>query len=219
MKPNYVIFTNLWAVPHYYCISSPAGKYEAVSDASMREVWNEFYTENNIISARLPANLFPMRLKFSRRWRDASPEALTMKACSKARFSRVVLVNILHNLCSFNSQVRGFNHVRPLKITFVINAFLSFCWAMLCRYPVIRNSNSVLSQGWWLAETKSTELCVQLILCFAAEGESLWNIIIYLSVGVSKFYLPSPRWIIANCSLYLILPFPTRSSRSPLFVW
>ena len=93
----------------------------------MREVWNEFYTENNIISARLPANLFPTRLKFSRRWRDARPEALTMKACSKARFSRVVLVNILHNLCSFNSQVRGFNHVKPLKITFVINAFLSFC--------------------------------------------------------------------------------------------
>ena len=64
------------------------GKYEAVSDASRREVWNEFYAENNIISARLPANLFPRRLKFSRRWKNARPAALIMKACSKARFSR-----------------------------------------------------------------------------------------------------------------------------------
>ena len=122
------------------------------------------------------------------------------------------MFNLLRNLCSFNSQVRGFNHnLRSLERTFVINAFLSFF--------LIRNSNSVLSQGWWLAETKSTELCVQLILCFAAEGESLWNIIIYLSVGESDFYLPSLRWITANYSLYLILPFPTRSSSSPLFVW
>ena len=122
MKPSYVIFTNFWAVPHYYCVSSPAGKYEAVSDASGREVWNEFYTENNIISARLPANLFPTRLIFSRRWRNARPEAITMKACSKAGFLRVVLFNILHNLCIFNSRVRGFNYnVRSLKRTFVIN--------------------------------------------------------------------------------------------------
>ena len=50
-------------------------------------MWNEFYAENNIISARLPANLFPRRLKFSRRWKNARPAALIMKACSKARFS------------------------------------------------------------------------------------------------------------------------------------
>ena len=61
---------------------------EAVSDASRREVWNEFYAENNIISARLPANLFPRRLKFFRRWKNARRAALIMKACSKARFSR-----------------------------------------------------------------------------------------------------------------------------------
>ena len=151
MKPNYVIFTNFWAVPRYYCVSSPTGKYEAVSDASRREVWNEFYTENNIISARLPANLFPTRLIFSRRWRNARPEALTMKACSKTRFSRVVLFNILHNLFADSIIVYS-----SLKRTFVINAFLPFCWATLCRYLVIRNSNSVLSQGRWLAETKST---------------------------------------------------------------
>ena len=151
MKPNYVIFTNFWAVLRYYCVSSPTGKYEAVSDASRREVWNEFYTENNIISARLPANLFPTRLIFSHRWRNARPEALTMKACSKTRFSRVVLFNILHNLFADSIIVYS-----SLKRTFVINAFLSFCWATLCRYFVIRNSNSVLSQGRWLAETKST---------------------------------------------------------------
>ena len=151
MKPNYVIFTNFWAVLRYYCVSSYTGKYEAVSDASRREVWNEFYTENNIISARLPANLFPTRLIFSRRWRNARPEALTMKACSKTRFSRVVLFNILHNLFADSIIVYS-----SLKRTFVINAFLSFCWATLCRYLVIRNSNSVLSQGRWLAETKST---------------------------------------------------------------
>ena len=151
MKPNYVIFTNFWAVLRYYCVSSPTGKYEAVSDASRREVWNEFYTENNIISARLPANLFPTRLIFSHRWRNARPEALTMKACSKTRFSCVVLFNILHNLFADSIIVYS-----SLKRTFVINAFLSFCWATLCRYFVIRNSNSVLSQGRWLAETKST---------------------------------------------------------------
>ena len=157
MKPNYVIFTNFWAVPRYYCVSSPTGKYEAVSDASRREVWNEFYTENNIISARLPANLFPTRLIFSRRWRNVRPEALTMRACSKTRFSRVVLFNILHNLCSFTPKFAdSIIMYSSLKRTFVINAFLSFCWATLCRYLVIRNSNSVLSQGRWLAETKST---------------------------------------------------------------
>ena len=121
------------------------------------KVWGRERRKQERGLERVLHSLFPTRLIFSRRWRNARPEALTMKACSKTRFSRVVLFNILHNLCSFTPKFAdSIIMYSSLKRTFVINAFLSFCWATLCRYLVIRNSNSVLSQGRWLAETKST---------------------------------------------------------------